>query len=127
MPRAPIQKAEALGDLLGWARRRHHQQFAGQVDVIRAMAGMKDIDLSGFPTRVSRPRFTDALTPPESDEAQEETRRLGSGRTLVPEWQYLQKPALFPSQKKPPGLMVTDGARGLELPHRSAASSRSTR
>ncbi|MCC9184259.1 DUF1998 domain-containing protein [Mycolicibacterium mageritense] len=118
MPRTDAEKAEALGDLLRLELGIETiKQFAGQVDVVRAMAGMKDIDLSGVSNESLATAVADALTPPESDEERKKKRDdWDPVELLIPEWQYLQKPALFPSQKNTTGLMVTDMARSPELP-----------
>lgn len=118
MPRTDAEKAEALGDLLRLELGVDTvKQFVGQLDVIRALAGMKDIDLTGVSDEGLSTAIADALTPPESDEERKKKRDdWDPVELLVPEWQYLQKPALFPSQKNTTGLMVTDMTRGPELP-----------
>jgi hypothetical protein len=78
---------------------------------------MKDIDLKDISDESLSTAIADALTPPESDEERKKKRDdWDPVELLVPEWQYLQKPALFPSQKNTTGLMVTDMARSPELP-----------
>ncbi|MBB5164129.1 DUF1998 domain-containing protein [Mycobacterium sp. AZCC_0083] len=120
MPRTDAEKAEALGDLLRLELGVDTvKQFAEQVDVIRTMAGLKNIDLAGVSNAGLFTAIADALSPPESEEEREKKRDdWDPVELLVPEWQYLQKPALFPSQKNTTGLMVTDMARGPELPDR---------
>lgn len=118
MPRTDAEKAEALGDQLRLELGDDTlKQFAGQLDVVRAMAGMKSIDLTDVSGESLSTAIADALVPPESDEERKKKRDdWDPVELLVPEWQYLQKPALFPSQKNTTGLMVTDMARGPELP-----------
>lgn len=118
MPRTDAEKAEALGDLLRLEVGVDTvKQFAGQLDVIRTTAGLKNIDLTAVSDESLSSAIADALSPPESEEERKKKRdEWDPVELLVPEWQYLQKPALFPSQKNTTGLMVTDVARGPELP-----------
>ena len=50
--------------------------------------------------------------------AQEKLAAWDPVELLVPEWRYLQKPALFPQQQNSSGLMVTEMQRGPELHQR---------
>jgi len=120
MPRTDAENAEALGDRLrldvGVDQIR---EFAGQLAVIRAMARLKDIDLSEVSDDSLAVAIADVLTPPESDEKRsEKLADWDPVELLIPEWQYLQKPALFPQQKNTSGLMVTEMPRGPELHHK---------
>jgi len=118
MPRTDAEKAEALGDRLRLELGVEMvKQFAGQLDVIRSMAELKNIDLSGVSDDSLAVAIADVLSPPESEEQRK--KKLDTWdpvELLIPEWQYLQKPALFPAQKNTTGLMVTDMPRGPELP-----------
>ncbi|OBI92883.1 DUF1998 domain-containing protein [Mycobacterium asiaticum] len=118
MPRTDAEKAEALADRLRVELGVEQiTQFAGQLDVIRAMAGLKNVDLSAVSNDSLAAVIADVLVPRESDE-QRKQKLAGWDpvELLVPEWQYLQKPALFPSQKNTTGLMVTEMNRGPRLP-----------
>ncbi|WP_310773605.1 DUF1998 domain-containing protein [Mycobacterium sp. Z3061] len=118
MPRTDAEKAEALADRLRVELGVEQiTQFAGQLDVIRAMAGLKKVDLSAVSDDSLAAVIADVMSPRESDERRKQ--KLASWdpvELLVPEWQYLQKPALFPSQKNTTGLMVTEMGRGSRLP-----------
>ena len=118
MPRTDAEKAEELGDRLRVeVGVEQVKQFAGQLEVIRAMAKMKDIDLSPVSDDSLSAALADVLSPPETDE--QRRKKLDTWdpvELLIPEWQYLQKPALFPQQKNTSGLMVTDMPRGPALP-----------
>lgn len=118
MPRTDAEKAEALADRLRVELGVEQiTPFAGQLDVIRAMAGLKNVDLTAVSDDSLAAVIADVLSPPESDEQrQKKLATWDPVELLVPEWQYLQKPALFPSQKNTTGLMVTDMARGPGLP-----------
>ena len=118
MPRTDAEKAEELGDRLRVeVGVEQVKQFAGQLDVIRAMAKMKNIDLSPVSDDSLSAAIADVLSPPETEE--QRRKKLDTWdpvELLIPEWQYLQKPALFPQQKNTSGLMVTDMPRGPALP-----------
>ena len=120
MPRTDAEKAEALGDRLRLELGVDMvKQFAAQLDVIRSMAALKNIDLSGVSNDSLAAAITDVLSPPESEEQRK--KKLDTWdpvELLIPEWQYLQKPALFPAQKNTTGLMVTDMPRGADLPRK---------
>lgn len=73
MPRTDAENAEALGDRLRLdVSVDQIKQFAGQLAVIRAMAGLKDIDLSEVSDDNLAVAIADVLTPPESDEKRSE-------------------------------------------------------
>ena len=56
------------------------------------------------------------MSPPESEEERTERRsNWDPVELLIPEWRYLQKPALFPQQANDTGLMVTEMPRGPKL------------
>jgi len=118
MPRTDAEKTEALADRLRVELGVEQvTQFAGQLDVIRAMAGLKQVDLTAVSDDSLAAAIADVLSPPETEEQRKERRdNWDPVELLVPEWQYLQKPALFPSQKNTTGLMVTEMTRGPSLP-----------
>ncbi|OCB20811.1 hypothetical protein A5674_04130 [Mycobacterium malmoense] len=118
MPRTDAEKAEELADRLRAELGIDEiRQFAGQLDVIRAMARLKNIDVDGVSDDSLTAAIGDVLSPPETDEQRQKRRDTWDPvELLIPEWQYLQKPALFPQQKNTSGLMVTDMARGPALP-----------
>lgn len=92
------------------------------------MAGLKDLDLSGVSDDSLAAAIADVLVPPESEEQRKQKLDTWDPiELLIPEWQYPQKPALFPTQKNTSGLMVTDMPAARRFPPTSAGSSRSTR
>jgi hypothetical protein len=118
MPRTDAEEKEALG-----ARLRVElgveqiQQFADQVDVIRALANAKSIDVSAVTDEELDAAVADVLAPADTEEVRHEKLAAWDPvELLVPEWRYLQKPALFPQQQNSSGLMVTEMQRGSGLP-----------
>ena len=101
-------------------------QFGAQVEVIRALAGANKIDLAGVSDDDLAAAVAEALSPPETEEQRTERRsNWDPVELLIPEWRYLQKPALFPQQPNDSGLMVTEMPRGPKLDRRISRSSRS--
>ncbi len=118
MPRTDAEKAEALGDRLRVELGVDQiKQFAGQLEVIRALAGARNMDMAAVSDEALLAAIADVLVPPESEEQRKQKLDTWDpAELLIPEWQYLLKPALFPTQKNTSGLMVTDMPRGPELP-----------
>lgn len=117
MPRTDAEKKEALADHLrielGIDQIR---QFGDQIPVIRALAAARGIHVTGLADADIAAAVAVALAPPESDEALAERQaKWDPVELLIPEWRYLQKPALFPEQRNNTGLMVTEMRRGDEL------------
>ncbi|KAB1947544.1 DUF1998 domain-containing protein [Micromonospora sp. ALFpr18c] len=122
MPRSDAEKKEALGDQLRVEVGIDQiKQFGEQVPVIRALAAARNIDVTGLTDADIATAVAEVLAPPESDEAREERQANWDPiELLIPEWRYLQKPALFPEQQNNTGLMVTEMQRGPDL-HRYVA------
>jgi hypothetical protein len=117
MPRTDAEKKEALADHLRVEFGIDQiTQFGGQISVIRALAAARNIDVAWLTDADIAAAVAEVLAPPESDEAREERRANWDPiELLIPEWRYLQKPAMFPEQKNNTGLMVTEMQRGNEL------------
>ena len=117
MPRSDAEKTEVLADRLRLELGVEQvKQFVTQIDVIRALAAAKDIDVAGVSDADLSAAVADVLSPAESDEQREEKRvNWDPVELLVPEWEYLQKPTLFPQQQNTSGLMVTEMQRGPQL------------
>ena len=118
MPRTDAEEKEALGDRLRVELGVEQiQQFADQVDVIRALANAKNIDVSTVTDEELEAAVADVLAPADSEEVRHEKLAAWDPvELLVPEWRYLQKPALFPQQQNSSGLMVTEMQLGSGLP-----------
>lgn len=120
MPRTDAEETEALADRLraelGVVQ---VQQFGDQITVIRALASARNIDLTGASDNDIASAVAEVLAPPDGEEVrQEKLAAWDPVELLVPEWRYLQKPALFPQQQNSSGLMVTETQRGPNLhPH----------
>ncbi len=120
MPRSEAEQREALADQLRVELDIEDvKQFAGQIPVIRALAGARKIDLDGLSDADIASAVDDVLAPPESEELREERRaNWDPTELLIPEWRYLQQPALFPKQQSDGDLMVTEESRDPKLHRR---------
>ena len=120
MPRTDAEEKEALADRLRVELGVEQvQQFGDQLDVIRALALARNIDMAGITDDDLAAAVADVLAPADSEEErQEKLAAWDPVDLLVPEWRYLQKPSLFPQQQNSSGLMVTEMQRGPELHQR---------
>ena len=116
MPRSDAEQKEALSDELRVAIGVEKlAKYADTVDFIRDLADGK-VDLSGLTDEDVAVAIANALAPQESEQERlERAARWDPIELLIPEWRYLQKPALFPEQQNNTGLMVTEMQRGGEL------------
>lgn len=120
MPRSDAEKKEVLADQLRVELGIDQvKQFGDQIPVIRALASARNVDVTGLTDADIAAAVAEVLAPPESEEEREKRRADWDPiELLVPEWRYLQKPALFPEQQNNTGLMVTEMQRGPDLhPH----------
>jgi hypothetical protein len=110
MPRTEAEEKEALADQLRVKLGVEQvQQFGSQIDVIKALASANNIELTGLADSDIAAAVADVLAPAQSEqERQEKLATWDPVDLLVPEWRYLQKPALFPQQQTSSGLMVTE-------------------
>jgi hypothetical protein len=112
MPRTDAEEQEAFADRLRVALGLEQlQQFGDQVPVIRALADARNVETAGLSDDEVAVAIAEALTPPDSEE--ERHQKLAAWdpvELFIPEWRYLQKPALFPQQQNTSGLMVTETA-----------------
>ena len=98
--------------------------------MIRALAVAHNIDVADVTDEDIAAAVADALAParPRRTSAARSCAAWDPVELLVPEWRYLQKPALFPQQQNSSGLMVTESRARPELPHaHHRVSSPSTR
>jgi uncharacterized protein DUF1998 len=117
MPRTDAEEKEVLADRLRIELGVEQvQQFASQLDVIKALAGARKIDLDGLTDADIEAAVAAVIAPADSEEVrQEKVADWDPVELLVPEWRYLQKPALFPQQQNSNGLMVTEVQRDPDL------------
>jgi len=117
MPRTDAEEKEALADhLRGELGVEQVRQFGNQIEVIKALAEAKNIDLDGLSDDDIAAAVADVLTPADSEEVrQEKLAAWDPVDLLVPEWRYLQRPSLFPQQQNSSGLMVTEMQRDADL------------
>ena len=120
MPRTDAEEKEALADRLRVELGVEQvKQFGNQIDVIKALAGGKNIDLDGLTDDDIAAAVADVLAPAVSEEErQQKLAAWDPVDLLVPEWRYLQKPSLFPQQQNSSGLMVTEMKRDPDLHQR---------
>lgn len=109
MPRTESQEKGALADRLrSGVGIQNLQDFGSQLPVVRALAGTAGVDLAGLSDADLEALVAEILSPPPDDDRQERLAAWDPVDLLVPEWEYLQKPALFPKQENASGLMVTE-------------------
>lgn len=118
MPRTAAEDRAALSDRLRAAIGIDQiAEFSTQLNVIRALATATGLDISATSDDDLATAIAKILTPADPDEArQEKIAAWDPVELLVPEWDYLQKPALFPQQQNTSGLMVTEMTRSPDLP-----------
>lgn len=116
MPRTHDEEKEALGDQLRVALGIDKiAKYAQDLETLRDVADGK-VELSDVDDVTLAGAVADALTPADSEEErQEKLAAWDPVDLLVPEWRYLQKPALFPQQQSSTGLMVTEMQRDSDL------------
>ena len=117
MPRTDAEQLEALSDQLRVELGLEKMtKYAANLEFIRDLAEGK-VDLEGVDDEALGAAVADALAPAVTEEERQE--RLATWdpiELLVPEWRYLQKPALFAEQQNSSGLMVTEMACDPDLP-----------
>lgn len=114
MPRTDAEENEALADRLRVELGLEQvKQFGDQVEVIRALATAKNIDMSSITNDNLITAISDVFAPADTEDVrQEKLAAWDPVELLIPEWRYLQKPSLFPQQQNSSGLMVTETQRG---------------
>lgn len=110
MPRTSEEETEALSDRLRVALGIEKlAEFSSQLNVVRALAGVAEVSIDDVSDDELASAVADAIAPSDSEETRLEKLALWDPvELLVPEWRYLQKPALFPQQQDTSGLMVTE-------------------
>lgn len=119
MPRTEDEEKEVLADQLRVELGVEKiSKYAANVDFIRDLAEGK-VDLTAVTDEELEAAIAGALAPPDTEEELQAKRASWDPvELLVPEWRYLQKPALFPQQQNTSGLMVTETKRAPALdPH----------
>lgn len=121
MPRTDAEEAEALADQLRAAMGIEKiAKYASDLDTLRDVADGK-VDLEDVSDQSLAAAVADVLAPVDPEEVRQEKLAIWDPvELLVPEWRYLQKPALFPQQQNSSGLMVTEMQRGQNLHARIA-------
>ncbi|GIF09681.1 hypothetical protein Asi03nite_72190 [Actinoplanes siamensis] len=129
MPRTAEQDKTALATRMRTLLSEQElTQFGALPAVLRALLNAHKCDLTDITDEELLAAAAEAVAPPPSEEERKEKlRQWDPVELLVPEWDYLQKPALFAQQQDASGLMVTETATSPDLPdqiHRVIAVNR---
>jgi len=109
MPRTEAQEKHALADRMrSEIGSETLQQFANQITVIRALSKTVGIECEHLDDEALALIVSGILSPIDEDERQDRLLTWDPIELLFPEWEYLQKPSLFPKQENASGLMVTE-------------------
>jgi hypothetical protein len=116
MPRTEAEKTEVLaGQLRAALGIVKIAKYASDLDTLRDVAH-GNVDLNEVSDQSLAAAVAEVLAPVDPEEVrQEKLATWDPVELLVPEWRYLQQPALFPQQQNPAGLMVTEMQRGQDL------------
>lgn len=117
MPRTDDERQTAVATVLrSQFTAERITKYGADLETLRDVLDGK-IDLSGVDDTELAAAVQEALAPPPSDEERKDTLKTWDPvELLVPEWAYLQKPALFAQQENASGLMVTQKVPGEGLP-----------
>ncbi len=118
MPRTEAEGQSALADSLRLQLDVEQIRRSGQdLDCIVALArAMRGLDTADITDQELKEAISEVLAPADTEEdRQEKLAAWDPIELLVPEWDYLQKPALFPQQENTSGLMVTEEQRHADL------------
>lgn len=111
LPRTEVEERGVLSDRLrGEIGLEDIREFAADLRVIRALAKAAGIDLASWNDADLTALIEGILTPQDEAEMEERRATWDPVELLVPEWNYLRRPALFPKQDNGSGLMVTEMA-----------------
>jgi hypothetical protein len=112
MPRTEVEQTDVLADRLRVELGADKlAKYADKIDFIRDLAEGK-LGLEAVADEELAAAVAQALAPPDSEEERQHKLSVWDPiELLIPEWRYLQKPALFPQQQNSSGLMVTEKAR----------------
>ena len=109
MPRTEAEESGALADRLrSVVGLDKITKYVDNFDMIRDLAEVKDVDLSGLTDTDLAALVATILTPDDADKREERLAAWDPVELLIPEWNYLQRPSLFPKQENDSGLMVTE-------------------
>lgn len=109
LPRTEVEEKGALADRLrGALGLEKIAKYSSTLEIIRDFAGAAGVDLSSW-NDTDLAIFVEELLNPDDDAEREERRATWDPvELLIPEWNYLQRPALFPKQDNGNDLMVTE-------------------
>lgn len=117
MPRTEVEERQALADrLLNEVGDEKLEKYREQIGVVRDFVGARITYLDRVSDEDIAAAIAIALAPDE--DRREKDHEWDPIDLLVPEWRYLQEPALFPQQQSTSGLMVTEMPRGADLDSR---------
>ena len=109
LPRTEVEERGALADrlrsVLGLEK---IVKYASNLEVFRDIAEPAGIDLTSWNDADLGVLLAEILSPDDEAKREERLATWDPVELLVPEWNYLQRPALFPKQDNKTGLMVTE-------------------
>jgi hypothetical protein len=109
MPRTEAEERKALAEQLRSAVGLEGlEEFRDNVPAIKLAARSGGVDLSDVSHDEIQALVDSLLAPVDEVDLQERRTQWDPVELLVPEWDYLQKPSLFPKQENASGLMVTE-------------------
>lgn len=109
MPRTEAEERSALADRIrGALGAPTLQEFAQQANVLRALVKAAGIDEEYLSDDDLLSIVASILSPEDEAERENKLASWDPVQLLVPEWEYLQRPSLFPQQENDSGLMVTE-------------------
>lgn len=109
MPRTEAEESGALADRLrSVVGLDKITKYVDNFDMIRDLAEVKGVNLSGLTDTDLAALVATILNPDDADKREERLAAWDPVELLIPEWNYLQRPSLFPKQENDSGLMVTE-------------------
>lgn len=109
MPRTEAEEKGALAARLrGELGIEKLHKYAGALDILRDLADARQINVTHLNDAELQTMIDGILTPTSEGQRVERLAAWDPVELLVPEWEYLQKPSLFPKQQNASGLMVTE-------------------
>ena len=109
LPRTDAEEQGALADRLRSALGLEKiSKYASNLEIFRDFAETAEIDLSALSETDLTSLIESILTPDNESDREERRAAWDPIELLIPEWQYLQRPVLFPKQDNGSGLMVTE-------------------
>jgi len=109
LPRTEVEEKGALADRLrGALGLERIARYSTNLEFIRELAETAGIDLAEWTDVDLAVLIAEILNPDDDAKREKRLATWDPVELLVPEWNYLQRPSLFPKQDNGSGLMVTE-------------------